>query len=84
MRSRSAAGTVLTTASHSLQTISAAEAGADLSEMGAEGRISGEIDKAAGGFYHISAPEGTISVEEPARGKVYGGYAVDGCRRERQ
>lgn len=61
-----------------------AEAGADLGEMGAEGSVSREIDDAAGGFDHISAPECAIAIEESTRGKMHGGHAVDGCRCERE
>ena len=44
--------------------------------MGAEGRVSREINDAAGGFDHISTPQGTITVEDAASGKCVAGDAM--------
>ena len=57
---------------------------ADLGEMVAEGRVSREINDAAGGFDHIAAPQRPIAVEDAARGKMHGGDAVNGGSRDRQ
>ncbi len=57
---------------------------ADLREMVAEGRVSREINDAAGGFDHVAAPQSPIAVEDSARGKMHRGDAVDGGSRDRQ
>ena len=54
-----------------------AEAFADLGEMVAEGGVSGEVDDAALRFDGIAAPQASIAVEKPTRGKVQRGHAVN-------